>query len=89
MLKDHFVVLTGKNLSLIKNLSINNKLDDISLFNTVIMELNIGENVQSCFIDDDILLIESNDCEIRIDISIASMERSIEKFRSETHVDTK
>ena len=73
--------LVKLNLSTI-DLAINGK-------NSSEISLNLGDSIKISVIDNDLLLIESNNLEIRIDVDIDSIEKTIAKFKSDNHATTK
>lgn len=89
MLNDHFMIISIKNYSSLVKLNISKTDFTNDGNNSSEISLNLGDSIKTSFIDNDLLLIESNNLEIRIDVDIDSIEKTIARFKSDNNVTTK
>ena len=89
MLNDHFMIISIKNYSSLVKLNISKTDFTNDGKNSSEISLNLGDSIKTSFIDNDLLLIESNNLEIRIDVDIDSIEKTIARFKSDNNVTTK
>ena len=86
MIKNNFIIMSFKNYTSLSKLAISNDINACDSYSNNEIALKFDKSIEASFIDNDVFLIKSNDIEIRIDIDIEFIEKSIKIFRSKDHV---
>lgn len=86
MPNEHYILISCNKCKSLVNFSFINNIQEGNYTINYDIGINLGENINLNFIDNDLLQVTANDFDIRIDVDISSLEKAIEKFRSENIV---
>lgn len=84
MSNEHFIIISLKKLNSLKKLVLITDNGNGKFPNENEVCIDIGKSVNINFLDFDVLNISSDLVDVRIDMDISFLERSIKKFRDES-----